>query len=344
VLKDQFPSIKKLNDELKVIGPWRQTPVPTGQSDTVGTEMLAVQDILTSARQGLTEAVSHFGLGREAYVGIPDYSGHCVIDFIGRKTNPVPLRFLPPDECSAVLLYDQWGWQKSSKAREFVRGKFPNANLLWDRVDSLPLCFADIAKGSEHEAEIQVFSLAKTLGADGGGLVWVSGEGWLQGKTNTDGRLMKSINDLREAEISRSRAWELMDRFMRGECNTHTPKFSQWFNSAKLADTIRREYQHRIARGKICAEFLGEDSLPVWMRCVLEDSTVPAPGIFPYPVADRGERFVERLNERFGLELAIYNFNFLDNYIEPDWKKVLAVPLHSEIDIALLRGILGYIA
>ena len=147
---------------------WRSTPVDILTLNDSNVNHEYSNAVITSARQGLTEAVNYLGLERTDYVGIPDYASHCVIDFIGRRATPVPIRMFKEEYPSAILIYDQWGWQKSEKARSDIGLIYPDVRLIWDRVDSLPMSYQTLAESDENQADVQVFSLKKTLTATGG--------------------------------------------------------------------------------------------------------------------------------------------------------------------------------
>src|SRR6478752_6271912 len=171
-------------------GPWRRRPVlsTSDRSDATGPR-IPRPAIHPSARQSIDAAIVHLGLGLASYVGVHDFASHCVLDFVSRHATPVPLRFLPPEDAAAVLLYDQWGWAKPPSAWHAVRDRFPDVTILWDRVDSLPGSLDDAARSGEADAEVQIFSLSKTLGASGGGLAWIRGTGWLPAPEPEDAAL-----------------------------------------------------------------------------------------------------------------------------------------------------------
>ena len=79
---------------------WRSTPVEVRDSVSNDHSQIPSSCILASARQGITKALYLSGLNRENFVAIPDYTSHCVIDFIGRLATPVPSRFIPPESMS----------------------------------------------------------------------------------------------------------------------------------------------------------------------------------------------------------------------------------------------------
>ena len=61
-----------------------------------------------------------------------------MLNAVGQQATTIPMtevvrNHIPVD---AVLLYEQWGWPISANAWETVNETFPNALLIWDRVDS----------------------------------------------------------------------------------------------------------------------------------------------------------------------------------------------------------------
>ncbi len=319
---------------------WRSYPVITKH---VSDADISRDVIIPSARQGLTEAIAVLGLNRSDYVGIPDYIGHCVIDFIGRKATPVPVRFLPQKNTSAILIYDQWGWQKTSSARLELKRRYPNARVIWDRVDSLPLSFEDEAINGENDADIQLFSLSKTLGAGGGGLVWLSKKGWLQHAAYSDFSLVEKLKDILNDKNTNKQFNHKIDRFIRNECICDTPTLDEWLKNINVNAATEKENKLRRERINIFDREIVKQ-LPEWMQDQITDNTLPAPGIFPLIVNGDAERIATEISVKFSIEvLSLYHFNFNDSYLNPDWKEVVAIPLHSEITTALLASVVKYI-
>jgi len=318
---------------------WRNTPVTAIKGNDVD---ISRDVIISSARQGLTKAIAILGLKRSDYVGMPDYVGHCIIDFIGRKATPVPIKFLPQKYASAVLLYDQWGWQKTSIARLELKKKYQNIRIIWDRVDSLPLSFGDEAVNSENEADIQIFSLSKTLGAGGGGLVWIAGKGWLQQGTCLDASLIDGLsNILNDANLNKQ-FYSKIDGFIRNECICNTPNLDKWLRNNNINTATKKENSLRRDRIKIFDSTIMK-SLPNWMQNQIRNDMLPAPGIFPIAVNGDIDIIAKDIYAKFRVGIpSVYHFNFNDSYLNPGWRKVLAIPLHSEIETSLLVNIVRY--
>ena len=74
----------------------------------------------------------------------------------------------------------------------------------------------------------------------------------------------------------------------------------------------------------------------------VETEDGPMPGIFPLPISRAESKVLAELNERFHAELMFYHFDYSESYLRPDWKKVLAMPLHSEIELDKLDSVLKY--
>ncbi len=319
---------------------WRITPVTTNNKEIID---LSRDVIIASARQCLTKVVTELGLNRTDYVGIPDYVGHCVIDFIGRRATPVPISLLPKKSSSAILIYDQWGWQKTLSARLELRKIYPNAKIIWDRVDSLPLNYENEAIKRENETDVQLFSLSKTLGAGGGGLIWFTGEGWMQRDLCSDQGLVDKLDALlNDVSVNKESHYKI-DRFIRNECICNSPDLEKWLSNVNVNAVVAKENKLRRERIGIFDDRIIK-LLQNWMQNQIKDTTLPAPGIFPIPLSKSGNTIATEVSVKFGIEASfLYHFNFNDSYLTPNWKKVLAIPLHSEVSDSLMKSLIKYI-
>ncbi len=318
---------------------WRSTPVDVPILNGTKSNEKYSQAVITSARQGLTEAVNHLGLERTDYVGIPDYASHCVIDFIGRRATPVPIRMLKQESPSAILIYDQWGWQKSEKARSDINLMYPGIQLIWDRVDSLPRSYQTLAESDENQADVQVFSLKKTLTATGGGLVWLQGERWLRRESSNDRELVQLLEQVTEKFAKGHKIDNKLQTFIFRECDYHL-RLQEWLDSCAI-DSVSA-YEHRERRDRI-DHFVNKfsvEELPQWMRDQIENDASPAPGIWPIHSVDVDDNLLAKMRDKFDVDVRNYHFNFNDSYIDQQWTEVLAVPLHSEIQMETLEELI----
>jgi hypothetical protein len=291
-----------------------------------------------SARQAIDTAIVHLGLGRRSFVGVHDFASHCVLDFVSRHATPVPLRFLPREDAAAVLLYDQWGWEKPTRASRAVKDRFPDVTILWDRVDSLPESLEDAARSGEAGAQVQIFSLSKTLGAAGGGLAWMAGSGWLPAPEPEDTALVSAVVDLMDVGAS-TRSTQLLDGFLRNECDAPSIALAQWLDSIDLAAVVASEHAERKRRLEI---FARHADLPAWMHDALHPSA-PAPGLAPVRAQSPVES-ARAIDAEFGIQVAAYHFDFSGSYLDPRWEAVLAVPLHSEVPLDVFERLIANVS
>jgi hypothetical protein len=290
-----------------------------------------------SARQAIDTAIVHLGLGRRSFVGVHDFASHCVLDFVSRHATPVPLRFLPPEHAAAVLLYDQWGWERPKSASRAVRERFPEVTILWDRVDSLPESLEDAARWGEADAQVQIFSLSKTLGAAGGGLAWIAGTGWLPAPAPEDTALVSAVAELMDVGEG-ARSAQLLDGFLRNECDAPSVALARWLDSVDLASAVEFEHAERKHRLEF---FARHNDLPAWMHDAMQRST--APGLAPVRVESPVES-ARAIDAEYGIEVAVYHFDFSGSYMDPRWEAVLAVPLHSEVPLEVFERLIANVS
>ena len=311
---------------------WRSTAVTIPELNDIKAYDKYINAVMTSARQGLTEAVNYLGLERTDYVGIPDYTSHCVIDFIGRRATPVPIRMFAQESPSAILIYDQWGWQKSEKARSDIGLMYPGVKLIWDRVDSLPMSYQTLAESDENQADVQVFSLKKTLTAIGGGLVWLQGKQWLRHHLSADRELVQLLELMTEKFAKGHEVDNKVQGFIFRECDYHL-RLQEWLDTCAI-DNVS-VYEHRERRNRIThlVNKFSIKELPQWMRDQIENDASPAPGIWPIHSVNVDDNLLSEIRDKFDVDVRNYHFNFNDSYIDQKWTEILAVPLHSEIQM-----------
>ena len=311
---------------------WRSRPVLTDSAPTAAASAV----VFPTARQALAAVIAHLNLGRRSYIGIPDYSSHCVVDSVSRRAMPVPLRFLPPTDAAAVLVYDQWGWQRPSSALAEVLAHYPPAGVIWDRVDSLPDGFEMTARTSGRERVWQLFSLSKTLGAGGGGLLWRERDGWVRPTFSGQDAFGASLETwAAETPLAREEERAQIDLFLRREIAAWPPKLHGWLSTQDIDAACASEARERRARLALMLELLRPE-LPSWMRRGVDDLN-PAPGVLPVRMSSGDAALLGMIRDASGLDLCFYHFDFSDSYLEPDWVRVLPIPLHSEASLNALE-------
>jgi hypothetical protein len=316
---------------------WRTRPVE-GQRAASSEQDIDRRYIFPSARQALDAVVSTSGLDRRSYVGIPDFASHCVADFLSRHATTVPLRFLPAEEAGAVLVYDQWGWQRPVARLREVADRFGTAAIIWDRVDSLPDDFEVTAREEGIDRTFQVFSLSKTLGVGGGGLLWRDRIGWVEpalaGRESFGRALQAWVDTSPDAGGSERTHIEL---FLRKEIAAWPPKLRVWLDDHSISVAAHAEAAARRERLRAGLDML-KPELPDWMRAGI-GSKRPAPGILPVPLSSGDSSLLDSIRQTADLDLCFYHFDFSESYLRPDWVRVLPVPLHSQVSLDQLARI-----
>ena len=313
---------------------WRRTPVAVdADSATADIDRAA---IFPSARQGLDAIVGAAGLGRRAYVGIPDFASHCVADFLSRRATTVPLRFLPVDEAGAVLVYDQWGWQRPAGSFAAAQQRYPRAIVIWDRVDSLPDDFESAARNDAGDGVWQLFSLSKTLGAGGGGLVWREKSGWMRPRLGEQGPFGSALAAWAQSSaLAGDEERTQIDLFLRKELAAWPPALRTWLSAQHVGAAAGYEARARGTRLQATMQLL-QPRLPEWMHSRIGERG-PAPGILPVPLRSADPGLLGIIRRETGLDLCFYHFDFSDSYVESQWVQVLPVPLHSEVQVSALE-------
>ena len=311
---------------------WRTRPVVTDGAPPAAASAV----VFPTARQALAAVIVHLNLGRRSYVGIPDYSSHCVVDSVSRCAMPVPLRFLPPTDAAAVLVYDQWGWQRPDRALAQVLAHYPSATVIWDRVDSLPDAFETTAQTSARERVWQLFSLSKTLGAGGGGLLWRERDGWVRPTLTGQDAFGASLETWAAATpLAQEEERTQIDLFLRREIAAWPPKLRRWLTTQDVDAACASEARERRVRLALMLDLLRPE-LPPWMRRGVDDLN-PAPGVLPVRMTSGDAALLDTIRDAAGLDLCFYHFDFSDSYLEPNWVGVLPIPLHSEASLNALE-------
>lgn len=113
--------------------------------------------LLSSGRVGLIWALRLIGLSRADTVRLFPFASHCVIEAVGRVATPSG----PDYGDSATVHYHQWGYSRQLAA--------PCGEIVEDSVDSLYVPGTQLFYSG---GRFEVWSLSKTLGTMGGGVLW----------------------------------------------------------------------------------------------------------------------------------------------------------------------------
>jgi len=240
---------------------------------------------------------------------------------------------------SALLIYEQWGWSfspASLKQLERIREK---VKVVIDSVDS-PFT-REISSGPlSGLADYRVWSLGKTLGGLGGGLL-ESRDGSLCIAPSNDALTLPLTSELLQ-QLEKVGVDPV--NFFREHSKLPPLDIAEMAVSGALESALIEEHSGRRDRAAIVLR-TGLGSLwPEWMIKFLEGGG--APGIVPLGCGWQPTHLQEIRDEIsviFGVETALYHFNLSGDPLSPDFRMCLAIPTHSQVPEAVLEEVLNLI-
>jgi len=285
------------------------------------------------ARQCITEYLKSIGARRDNYVATPEYLGNCVLNSINKISTTVPYKFINKTNkqwVNTILLYNQWGWERNQKEIDKIYKKYDN--IILDRVDTL----IDYTNTNNHfkNVKCEIFSLNKTLGIGGGGLLWEDSK-YVNFKSSNQ---YNKIFDLIDIDCKN---FSFIDHLQKNNFDQLSSKLIYNLKNNDLKGLINFEINYRKNNLKLLTESF-VDQLPNWMleNCKSNDSF---PGIFPIKLKNYNEKIIKELKDYFDLHTQFLNFNYSDDYLIYNWKQVLPIPLHSGINESKIINIINYI-
>ena len=155
----------------KQIGLWKDQN-KIFKTDTSNNNIYIEKFIFPCARNCIIQYLKEKNFSRNNYIVIQEYMGFCVLNSINKVATTVPFNFINSNNIkhtNTILIYNQWGWEKSQEKINELKDKFKN--IILDRVDTL----IDYTNDKNHykNVDCEIFSLNKTLGLGGGGLLWI---------------------------------------------------------------------------------------------------------------------------------------------------------------------------
>lgn len=305
--------------------------------------VIASKFIFPSGRQALTTALQKTGLGRKNRIAIPEWSSQCVIYAVGKIAMPVPLAevFKYGVPVDAVLFYEQWGWPMPEDVKLRVTERFRSAIIILDRVDSADIDNKMRVQFYPQNTQIDIISLSKLLGLKGGGLAKMNGDYLEFHQNNMDASL--AINLWRtEGNV------QLLKKLLhihQNDIEVLPGELKNWLDKNNLNEAIeqeaaqRRRNLSRVMNGPLSSGW------PKWMFDAYDKGA--APGILPLfrnsdvGKLEAGKVFIE---EHYGIETAIYHFNWSGDPCESKYEICLSFPIHGLITSmdAILQDIIRW--
>lgn len=300
---------------------------PVGSSapaETSDRRKIREHHLFPSGRAALTTALFLNGFGREDLIWVPPFSSHCVLSAVSQVARPTSeIGHL----ISAAVVYEQWGWAFPKGAQEDLARLSRSSKIIIDSVDT-PLT-ADSLRVYDHFqlSDFRVWSLGKTLGAIGGGLLTDGGGNFHPPKQKQAVRV--EINQDFLSKIT-SIGMDPVD-FFRQNSSRPSREITEMTRSRVLESALNREESNRRRNlDAIAVSGLTRDWSP-WMFSFLEAGG--APGIAPLGIG-RGDKELQKIRQllakKLAIEASVYHFNSSGHPLRPNFKKCLAVPTHSQ--------------
>lgn len=286
------------------------------------------------ARNCITQYLKDENYSRTSYVITQDFIGNCVLNSINKISNTVPYKFLNKENINLVdtiLIYNQWGWERNQDEINKIFKIYDN--IILDRVDTL----IDYKNINCHYKNVkcEIFSLNKTIGFGGGGLLWKKNN-YIEFKNE---QLYREIFDLIDIDYNN---FDVIDHLQKNNFSFISKKLKYNLENYDIKELINEEIISRSEKLDLLINSFGYQ-LPNWMIKNIKDK-VTFPGIFPLKFSEENySEITLKLKESFNLNVSILNFNYSSTYLEYDWKKVLPIPLHSEISLNLLKEIIKFL-
>lgn len=303
---------------------WRNTP--TAAKGTTPAPLF--DHIFASGRQALTQALRNAGANRSSLWGIHDYASACVITAVAKAATNLP--FTTNASLNGILIYSQWGWEKSEQARAEVRKL--GIPILWDRVDTLCKSLKEYERFDLRENESQIVSLSKTVGLFSGGLLWSSKTGLNKPSKVTPEGVQKKMNDTLENT-------PFLKNLFKDEIPFLASLTEKWLKENSLESALETEFSARMKNLSALKE--RHTILPQWMQSQIE-SAQAMPGIFPLFSKDieSARNSASEILKKTGIAATAYHFDISDSWLNPKWVPCTAIPLHGEVNADQIKEIL----
>jgi hypothetical protein len=226
----------------------------------------------------------------------------------------------------AAVVYEQWGWPLTDDAWTELQARFNGRLVLVDRVDSADFFardpFADLRLRS-----IEVLSLSKLLGIDGGGLARANGSlVAFEPEPESD-----VIGRLRRRPLAALSQAGYREFFKEGRQAVH-PAVTAWLgrNSLEFAAEHERVARQRHLRALLDCSLAAD--WPAWMVRAVDSGAGPvwAP-VLRGRDATRRWSAMRTLGQDYGVVSASRLFDWSGNPLRPRYEMCLALPVHGGI-------------
>ena len=258
--------------------------------------------LCSSGRVALYIAINESNLDRSKKINLYPYASHCVLNTIGRLTNPNPYM----SENQIDIIYHQWGVTFNCNYKPLIE----------DSVDSLYERNTPLFQGG---AKFEIWSLPKILGTTSGGILWC--------KKEKDAILIRSkINNkkgiifswiLRLLSYKFSLFYSLWEGTEKGYKGLSRLQINEIFSQIKLWDKV---VENR------------KEKLDIFKKySILNDNNLEGrlPSCLPVKT-----NISEKKLDGFGFSTGIRHF-----LTETTLEKVFPLPIHQDVSISSLNNL-----
>lgn len=321
-------------DGRSIIPLWRSSPPATAES----LPLTLIEEhsephaacVFPSARQAIVQVLKREGVKRSDRVVIPEWSSHCVISAVARVATPTSVgdALVSRNDCTALLVYEQWGWKLSDTAIEELSNIFRASTIILDRVDT-----ASLEKFSYSEVGYEIWSLSKTLGFYGAGIVRGQDGQWLRARTaevSTHSQICRNIPSNHDLNTA------IDVEIFRTYSDKPDPRAVAWVSSMGIGNIYCNEAVDRQERAAILIEAIGSEILKVRLG---SGKNASAPGLFPLGLGASKEKRkqIESVCTSLGIETRQYHFDVRGRPAAPEYRPCVAVPIHGGVPLQTLE-------
>jgi hypothetical protein len=281
--------------------------------------------VFPSGRAAIAQSLAALDLPPNAPIAISSRSSECLTRVVQRFGTPLDIREADSAVLGAVV-YEQWGWPLPDDALDELAARFKGRFLLLDRVDSadffLPARARELAPGS-----VEVLSLSKLLGLEGGGVARASGR-LVRFEPLPDSEVMRRLRGRPLSDLARDGYREL---FKQGRQAVH-PAALAWLQRNCLERAAEDERAARSRHLRAVLDTRLAEGWPAWMLDAVTGGAGPV-----WAAVLRGQDAARRwsamcaLDQHYGVVSASRLFNWSGNPLRPQYEMCLGVPVHGGI-------------
>lgn len=322
-------------DECKL--EYRLWPTNRLISSNRGNPAISAPQLFPSGRSAITVALRQLGLQRSDIVAVTPFSSHCVLSAVARVATPTVEVW---QGAKALLAYEQWGWSFPAEALLDLERVAKSVAVVVDSVDTPYTKEGPASSRLTELSSFRVWSLGKTLGGLGGGLL-----------SGPDGSLLKApVGGLGIESMTGNLLRQVADagvdpvNFFRENSRLPPDDLVEMVHSGSLESALKEEQAGRRKNAEVLLRKGFHSRWPGWMVDFLENGG--APGIVPLGFGStytQLQSISRRIGSIYGVETAVYHFNSAGNPISPIFVLCLALPIHSQVPDSVVEDSLDRI-